>query len=47
MSKKGHRKFLPGKWIFFRRSLGGPRTETKFQKWSASLKRLRAAVLDW
>src|SRR6218665_1031860 len=45
MSKISHRKCLRGKWIFFRRSLGGPRTETTFQKWSASLKRLRTAAL--
>jgi len=47
MSKISHRKCLRGKWIFFRRSLGGPRTETTFQKWSASLKRLRTAAIDY
>ena len=41
MSKRSHRKCLPSP-----RSLGGPRTETTFQKWSASLKRLRTADLD-
>ena len=40
MSKRSHRKCLPSP-----RSLGGPRTETTFQKWSASLKRLRTAAL--
>src|SRR6218665_3406276 len=47
MSQKVFGNILPGKNEFFRRSLGGPRTATKFQKWSASLKRLRTAGLDF
>jgi len=46
MSKTVIGNFCRGKWNFFRRRLGGPRTETTVQKWSASLKRLRTADLS-
>src|SRR6218665_3860862 len=44
MTKKGRQKFInfPKKMYTF---FGGPRTEKKFVKWSASRKRLRTAVL--
>src|SRR6218665_360440 len=45
MTKKGRQKFInfPKKMYTF---FGGPRTEKKFVKWSASRKRLRTAVLE-
>ena len=47
LTKNGHSDILPGSliWEICSAGLGGPRTETKFTKWSASLKRLRTAGL--